>query len=190
MPPPASASPNGATRSPDLAWVQRERIAALSAAQRRGSLPLAPDLVIEFASRTDARCASRHTSGLDANQHQGSAGCKIGHHPSAALLPADTDMRLSAEQIEGIRRIARQLAGNEVEIRVFGSRLDPRARGGDLDLLLALQGPIANPALLAAQVSAQVSRLMDGRMVDVVLAAPNLLRLPIHEVAIREGQPL
>jgi hypothetical protein len=29
-----------------------------------------------------------------------------------------------------------------------------------------------------------------GRMVDVVLAAPNLLRLPIHEVALKEGRPL
>ena len=99
-------------------------------------------------------------------------------------------MRLTAEQIQGIRRIASQLAGEEAEIRVFGSRLDHSARGGDLDLLLELPGPIANPALLAAQVSAQVSRLMDGRKVDVVLAAPNLLRLPIHEVALKEGQPL
>ena len=45
--------PNGATRSPDVAWVRRERIEALSAAQRRGFLPLAPDLVIELASPTD-----------------------------------------------------------------------------------------------------------------------------------------
>jgi hypothetical protein len=30
-------------------------------------------------------------------------------------------MRLTAEQIRGIRRIARQLAGDQAEIRVFGS---------------------------------------------------------------------
>jgi hypothetical protein len=103
-------------------------------------------------------------------------------------------MRLTAEQIQGIRRIARQLAGKDVEIRVFASGLDQRARGCDLDLLLELPVPIANPVFLAAQVSAQVSeqvsRLMDGNKVDVVLVAPNLPRLPIHEVALREGQPL
>ena len=99
-------------------------------------------------------------------------------------------MRLTADQIQGIRRVARQLAGEQVGIRVFGSRLDDRARGGDLDLLLELPEPVADPALLAAQVSAQISRLMDGRKVDVVLAAPNLRRLPIHDVALREGQPL
>jgi Uma2 family endonuclease len=46
--------PNGATRSPDVAWVLRERLARLSEAERRGFLPLAPDLVIELASTTDA----------------------------------------------------------------------------------------------------------------------------------------
>ena len=46
--------PNGAIRSPDAAWVLRERLERLSEAQRRGFLPLAPDLVIELASPTDA----------------------------------------------------------------------------------------------------------------------------------------
>lgn len=45
--------PNGATRSPDVAWVLRERLAHLTEAQQRGFLPLAPDLVIELASPTD-----------------------------------------------------------------------------------------------------------------------------------------
>ena len=105
-------------------------------------------------------------------------------------MSAATTMRLTPEQIQGIRRIVRQLAGEQAGIRVFGSRLDDHARGGDLDLLLELPEPVANPALLAAQVSAQVSGLMDGRKVDVVLAAPNLRRLPIHDVALNEGHLL
>jgi predicted nucleotidyltransferase len=99
-------------------------------------------------------------------------------------------MRLTPEQIQGIRGIAHRLAGAQAQVRVFGSRLDDNARGGDLDLLLELPDPVAEPALLAAQVSTQVSRLMDGRRVDVVLCAPNLRRLPIHEVALAQGQPL
>lgn len=103
---------------------------------------------------------------------------------------AEPSMRLTPEQIQGIRGIAHRLAGAEARVRVFGSRLDDNARGGDLDLLLELPDPVAEPALLAAQVSAQVSRLMHGRRVDVVLCAPNLRRLPIHEVALAQGQPL
>jgi Uma2 family endonuclease len=45
--------PNGADRSPDAAWVRRERWEALSPQERRKFPPLAPDLVIELRSATD-----------------------------------------------------------------------------------------------------------------------------------------
>ena len=48
----------------------------------------------------------------------------------------------------------------------------------------------ANAALRAARVSARVSRVLHGRKVDVVVSAPNLMRLPIHDIAQREGQLL
>lgn len=99
-------------------------------------------------------------------------------------------MRLTNVQIQLIRQLALQIAGGSVSVRVFGSRLDDAAHGGDLDLMLELTEPVANPALMAAQMSAQVSRAMHGRKVDVLLSAPNLKRLPIHEVASKEGQLL
>lgn len=40
-------------RSPDLSWVLRERLAALSPEQKRGFLPLVPDVLIELASPSD-----------------------------------------------------------------------------------------------------------------------------------------
>lgn len=72
-------------------------------------------------------------------------------------------------------------------MRIFGSRLDDTAHGGDLDLMLELPEPVNNPALMAAQMSALVSRVMFGRKVDVLLSAPNLMRLPIHDIAFKEG---
>ena len=45
--------PNGATRSPDAAWVQRTRLAPLTAKEKERFLPLCPDFVIELRSRTD-----------------------------------------------------------------------------------------------------------------------------------------
>jgi hypothetical protein len=99
-------------------------------------------------------------------------------------------MRLSPKQTQAILQIARQLAGSRARVRVFGSRLDDTARGGVLDLMLDLPEPVANPALLAAQFSAQVTRLIEDRKVDVVIGAPNLMRLPIHEIAFKEGQLL
>lgn len=45
--------PNGAMRSPDLAWITRRRLAELSPRQKRQFLPLAPDLIIELGSPSD-----------------------------------------------------------------------------------------------------------------------------------------
>jgi Uma2 family endonuclease len=45
--------PNGATRSPDASWVQRERLRALSPAQKQKFLPLCPDFVVELRSPSD-----------------------------------------------------------------------------------------------------------------------------------------
>lgn len=99
-------------------------------------------------------------------------------------------MRLTDDQVRFIRQLSREMTGDRSSVRVFGSRLDDAAHGGDIDLLLELAEPADNPALIAAQFSARVSRAMQGRKVDVLLIAPNLLRLPIHEIAFREGQLL
>ncbi|PZD71107.1 hypothetical protein C1752_08310 [Acaryochloris thomasi RCC1774] len=45
--------PNGATRSPDSAWVTNERWEKLTPQQRKGFAPLCPDFVLELASETD-----------------------------------------------------------------------------------------------------------------------------------------
>lgn len=45
---------NGAMRSPDAAWVRRERLAALTPEQKRRFIPLCPDFVVEIRSSTDS----------------------------------------------------------------------------------------------------------------------------------------
>ncbi|MEI7430774.1 MAG: nucleotidyltransferase domain-containing protein [Betaproteobacteria bacterium] len=99
-------------------------------------------------------------------------------------------MRLTEIEIRIIRELACQVAGSQSRVRIFGSRLNDEARGGDVDLLLEVPNPVSNPALLAAKMSAKVSRAMYGRKVDVLLSAPNLKHLPIHEVAFKEGKLL
>ena len=45
--------PSGAIRSPDVAWVKRARLAALTPEQKERFLPLCPDFVIELRSPSD-----------------------------------------------------------------------------------------------------------------------------------------
>lgn len=46
--------PNGAARSPDVSWVQRERWDALTPEQQDTFPPLCPDFVLELRSKTDS----------------------------------------------------------------------------------------------------------------------------------------
>ncbi len=45
--------PNGAVRSPDAAWLRKERLAPLSPEERQRFLPLCPDFVLELWSPSD-----------------------------------------------------------------------------------------------------------------------------------------
>lgn len=96
-------------------------------------------------------------------------------------------MRLTPLQIQVIRQGAIDLAGDAARVWLFGSRVHDDLRGGDVDLLLELDDAVLEPAQLAARLAAQVSRVMFGRKVDVIVKAPNLLHLPIHSVALAEG---
>lgn len=99
-------------------------------------------------------------------------------------------MRLTRKQIARLKSLAAREAGPGARLLLFGSRLDDAARGGDVDLLLQLPQAVAEPAPLAARLSARASRVLGGRHVDVVLSAPNLRHLPIHETALRTGVEL
>ncbi len=46
--------PNGATRSPDAAWISHGRLAGLAVEAREKFIPLCPDFVIEIRSPTDS----------------------------------------------------------------------------------------------------------------------------------------
>ncbi|OYY30781.1 MAG: hypothetical protein B7Y07_05135 [Halothiobacillus sp. 24-54-40] len=81
----------------------------------------------------------------------------------------------------------RYCSPNGGRVRLLGSRLDDTARGGDIDLLIELDTTADAPAELAAQISARIARALDGRKVDILLAAPNLMRRPIHDIAARQG---
>jgi predicted nucleotidyltransferase len=96
-------------------------------------------------------------------------------------------MRLTLSQADLIRTTAQQLLGEQVRVTLFGSRVDDAQKGGDVDLLVETTEDVVQPALLSAQISARISRAMQGRRVDVVLCAPNLMPQAIHQVARETG---
>lgn len=82
-------------------------------------------------------------------------------------------MRLDLEQRQMIQHLAQQRLGEGVRVKVFGSRLNDQARGGDLDLLLE------TPASISVVQKAALG-----------LALESSLNMPVDLVIVTNGKPV
>lgn len=92
-------------------------------------------------------------------------------------------MRLNSSEIAAIKAAVAQVAGTAATVRLFGSRMDDHKQGGDIDLLVEMPGEPENAALTAARIEAHIIMALGDQKIDVLLKAPNLMYLPIHQVA-------
>ncbi len=96
-------------------------------------------------------------------------------------------MRLSNREKEIIQTAAIEAFGSEARVRLFGSRLDDIARGGDLDLLVELPRPFDDNGLRAARFSALIQLRTGLRKIDVLAAWPGARLSAAHRAALEEG---
>lgn len=95
-------------------------------------------------------------------------------------------MRLTPEQVRTIRERVRAAMGQRSRIWLFGSRVDDRRRGGDVDLYVE---PDVMPDLRARLLCR--GTLADDLDLDVDLIVQEPGRdLPIYRIARQEGVPL
>lgn len=94
-------------------------------------------------------------------------------------------MRLTAGQIQAIKQTVQARLGLPTQIRLFGSRLDDEAKGGDVDLHVSVVQPV--DVWAAAQCASRLERSLDGRKVDVRIWAHGQPVLPIDRVAFSQG---
>ena len=80
--------------------------------------------------------------------------------------------------------------GPAAEVRLFGSRLDDDARGGDIDLLVVLREPIADAHGKELTFVARLQRRLGDQRIDVLVVEPGRPKAPVHQVALRDGIPL
>ena len=96
-------------------------------------------------------------------------------------------MRLTALQRKVIIQVIAQVLDDTVKITLFGSRVDDKAKGGDIDLLVESFKKIDNPAEVKSKISAKLTIAFQGLKIDVLLMAPNLKHYPIHDIAQKTG---
>ena len=91
-------------------------------------------------------------------------------------------MRLSSRSQAIIHQAVALRWGAGAQVRLFGSRLDDTAKGGDIDLHVFVPEQVNNPIWEASLLAAQLQRQLDGRKVDGVQAS-----LPVDNIALSEG---
>ena len=77
-------------------------------------------------------------------------------------------MRLSPDEVVAIKDAAALAFGNDAVVRLFGSRVDDDARGGDIDLLIEVapgRAGIVQESLFLSE----LFRRIDEQKVDLVL---------------------
>jgi predicted nucleotidyltransferase len=81
-------------------------------------------------------------------------------------------MRLTSAQIETIKTTARNVLGEGVQVWLYGSRVDDRRKGGDIDLLI--------------ESTQKVSLMIRARIKHHIETA---LELPVDILMVQTGQP-
>ena len=99
-------------------------------------------------------------------------------------------MRLFAHAGTTIRENVRSVLGPAATVRLFGSRADDSARGGDIDLLVESDTGIEQPTLVAARIGALLQLALGDQRIDVLIAAPNIQDQAIHRIARVSGVTL
>jgi hypothetical protein len=95
-------------------------------------------------------------------------------------------VRLRDWEVAAIRQSAAEAFGPHAVVRLFGSRLDDRRRGGDIDLHLECCEATLDHnrrALFARRLQERLGE----RAIDIVYAPPHRALRPIDQVAISEG---
>ena len=99
-------------------------------------------------------------------------------------------MRLTDEQRSIIRSTARACYGEDATVLLFGSRLDDRRRGGDIDLLVETDFPPEEAFAAEQRFYARLQRLLGERQIDITSHSRSRAPSSFQAQALASGEPV
>ena len=99
-------------------------------------------------------------------------------------------MRLTPETRQVIKESVLDVFGPNATVRVFGSRTNDEARGGDIDLLVESREPVKDKLKRTLALTAMLQSRLGDQRIDVIVADPQTKPQSVHEVARRTGVTL
>lgn len=96
-------------------------------------------------------------------------------------------MRLPRQTQQIIRETVHEIFGIEANVKLFGSRTNDDARGGDIDLLVELPTITAEIERKTIQLTARLQLRIGDQPIDILVLDPSTPRQSIHEQAAMTG---
>lgn len=92
--------------------------------------------------------------------------------------------RLTPQEILSIKATAENVFGKGTVARLFGSRTNPSARGGDIDLLIEVDNPAKTDFEHEARFRSGLEKLIGERKIDVQLHSAGQEMTPMKTIAL------
>jgi predicted nucleotidyltransferase len=85
-------------------------------------------------------------------------------------------MRLQSKEVDVIAEAAKDTFMSGTAVFLFGSRVDDRKRGGDIDLLVEIPEALSPAELVRSRTRfvSRIYRLLDEQRIDVVIALQDM----------------
>lgn len=97
-------------------------------------------------------------------------------------------MRLSEEQKAIVRQIGHDVFGDNIQLALFGSRLDDSLKGGDIDILVKSDHPLTDKVMKMLTMTARLQLQLGDQPIDILVYDPETDMSPVYEQALINGE--
>ena len=98
-------------------------------------------------------------------------------------------MRLTSQEVAAIKSAAVETFGSTAVVRLFGSRVDDARLGGDVDLLIEIDGAMPD-YIVHSRFLDLIEPAIDEKKVDVLFTARGKPLTAFERIAYRDGVAL
>ncbi len=99
-------------------------------------------------------------------------------------------MRLTPLQRQVILEAAKNSFGDQMTVRLFGSRTDDTKQGGDIDLLVESPVAIENKVEKKCRMAAYILKQLGEQKIDILVLDESTPGAPVYTQAKQTGIPL
>ncbi|MGP9768305.1 nucleotidyltransferase domain-containing protein [Halomonas sp. AOP13-D3-9] len=97
-------------------------------------------------------------------------------------------MRLNEDQKAIVRQVGHDVFGDNIQLALFGSRLDDHLKGGDIDILVKSDRPLPDKVMKMLKMTARLQLRLGDQPIDILVYDPETAMSSIYEQALANSE--